>query len=281
MKGGRTLAPSASADVTSAAWSQPWREPAVTTRDSDGLAGRRAIVTGAASGIGLATARALLRHGAGVVAADRDAEGLALLADAGAETVACDVSRPGDRDRLRKAAGECHHLVNAAGIVRPVSLDAVSEEDWDSVLAVNAKALFFLCQAFARHLPDDGSIVNVSSASAKTGGVLETVVYAASKAAVLSITRSFALAHAARGMRVNAVCPGIIDTPMQEKLLYEMAVWRGTTPDELYRQRLTTVPMGRSAAASECAEVIVFLLSPAASYMTGQALNVTGGLVVY
>ena len=104
---------------------------------------------------------------------------------------------------------------------------------------------------------------------------------AASKAAVLSITRSFAHALAGRPVRVNAVCPGIIDTPMNDMVLHGIARARGMTVDEVSATRLHTVPLGRAASADECAAVICFLLSAQASYMTGQAINISGGLVTW
>jgi NAD(P)-dependent dehydrogenase (short-subunit alcohol dehydrogenase family) len=239
----------------------------------------RAVVTGAASGIGRATALLLLEQGATVVAADRDEAGLAVVADAGAEPVVCDVTVPADRARLFDAAGPaCDQLVNAAGVVRLAALDAVSEDDWESVMAVNAKALFFLCQAFAPHVR---AVVNVASVAGKTGSTHEAAVYGASKATVLSVTRSFAHAYAARGVRVNAVCPGLVDTPMNDVVIAGIAPLRGLEPDEYARARLGAVPLGRLADAREVAEVIVFLLSDAASYMTGQSVNVTGGMITY
>lgn len=105
----------------------------------------------------------------------------------------------------------------------------------------------------------------------------EVAVYAAAKAATLSITRSFALAYAERSIRVNAVCPKIIDTPMQREFLAQRAPLKGLTPSELDAARLAAVPMKRAGTPAECAEVILFLLSSRASYMTGEALNVTGG----
>ncbi len=242
---------------------------------------RRAVVTGAASGIGKETALLLLDRGASVVAADISEAGLREVAVAGARVIACDVTRETDRRRLREAAGECHHLVNAAGVIRLLPPEAVAEEDWDSVMDVNAKALFFMCQAFAPILPDDGSIVNLSSVAGRIGATIEASVYAASKAAVLSITRTFAYAHAVRGMRVNAVLPGLIDTPMQDAVLNELARMRDRTSDALREERLLPVPMRRAGAARECAEAILFLLGPGASYITGQALNVDGGFAMY
>ena len=242
----------------------------------------RAVVTGAASGIGRATALLLLERGATVVAADRDETGLTVAADAGAESVVCDVTKPADRALLVDAAGPaCDYLVNAAGIIRLGSLDAVSEDDWERIMAVNAKALFFLCQAFAPRLRPGGAIVNVASGAGKTGSTHEAAVYGASKAAVLSATRSFAHAYAARGVRVNAVCPGLIDTPMNDYVIDGIAPLRGLQPDEYGRARLGAVPLGRLAAPREVAEVIGFLLSDASSYMTGQSVNVTGGMITY
>jgi NAD(P)-dependent dehydrogenase (short-subunit alcohol dehydrogenase family) len=189
------------------------------------------------------------------------------------------VTDPADRARLVDAAGPtCDQLVNAAGVVRLVALDAVSEDDWESVMAVNAKALFFLCQAFAPHVR---AVVNVASVAGKTGSTHEAAVYGASKATVLSVTRSFAHAYAARGVRVNAVCPGLVDTPMNDVVIAGIAPLRGVEPDEYARARLGAVPLGRLADAREVAEVIVFLLSDAASYMTGQSVNVTGGMITY
>jgi NAD(P)-dependent dehydrogenase (short-subunit alcohol dehydrogenase family) len=242
----------------------------------------RAVVTGAASGIGRATALLLLERGASVIAADRDGAGLAVAADAGAEPLVCDVTDPGDRARLVDAAGpSCSHLVNAAGVIRLAAIDAVSEDDWDAIMGVNARALFFLTQAFASRLQPGGAIVNVASVAGKTGSTHEAAVYSASKAAVLSVTRSFAHAYAARGVRVNAVCPGLVDTPMNDVVLDGIAPLRGIEPDEVGRARLGAVPLGRLADAREVAELIVFLLSDAASYMTGQSVNVTGGMITY
>lgn len=242
----------------------------------------RAVVTGAASGIGRATALLLLERGATVVAADRDEAGLAVVADAGAEPVVCDVTDPADRARLLEAAGaSCDSLVNAAGIIRLTALEAVTEEDWELIMAVNAKALFFLCQAFTPHLQPHGAIVNVASGAGKTGSTHEAAVYGASKAAVLSVTRSFAHAYAGRGVRVNAVCPGLIDTPMNDVVIDGIAPLRGLESEEYGRARLAAVPLGRLADPREVADVIAFLLSDSSSYMTGQSVNVTGGMITY
>jgi NAD(P)-dependent dehydrogenase (short-subunit alcohol dehydrogenase family) len=174
-----------------------------------------------------------------------------------------------------------HHLVNAAGIIRLGSIFELSLADWRDVYAINAEAVFFLCQGIGPTMPEGGSIVNLSSSSAKLATTTEAAIYASSKTAVLSITRSFAYALAPRRVRVNAICPGIVDTPMQDKVLQEIAAERGTTVEELSAARNRTVPLGRAATADECAGAIWFLLSDEAAYMTGQAINFTGGLVVW
>jgi NAD(P)-dependent dehydrogenase (short-subunit alcohol dehydrogenase family) len=130
-------------------------------------------------------------------------------------------------------------------------------------------------------MPSGASIVNLSSSSAKLATTTEAAVYASSKAAVLSITRSFAYAFAPRNVRVNAICPAIVDTPMQERVLEEVAATRGMTAAELSAARNKTVPLGRPASAAECAGAIWFLLSDQSGYMTGQAINYTGGMVMW
>jgi NAD(P)-dependent dehydrogenase (short-subunit alcohol dehydrogenase family) len=246
-----------------------------------GFAGKRAAVTGAAGGIGRAVAELLLERGAAVVAADVAADALAPLTAAGAEPVVADLATAAGRAELVGATGPCHHLVIAHGIVRPKPITETDEEDWDAVIGVNAKAAYFLCKEFGPLLADGGSIVTVSSVSARSAASLEQSVYCASKAALSSITRSFAHAYGPRGIRVNAILPGIVDTPMQERFLDAAAAARGTTPEALHEARLGMVPLGRTSPPRECAETIVWLLSPAAGYITGQQIAADGGLTMY
>jgi NAD(P)-dependent dehydrogenase (short-subunit alcohol dehydrogenase family) len=241
---------------------------------------RRAAVTGAASGIGEAVARRLLAEGVEVVGVDRDEAGLARLAAQGARTLAVDLARPEDRARVVEAADGGDYLVNAAGIIRLQPIFETTLDDWRDIFAVNAEAVFFLCQAVGPCLRPGGAIVNLSSTSAKVSSTTEAAIYAASKAAVVSITRSFAYALASRPVRVNAVCPGITDTPMQDRVLEDVARIRGTTFDELAQARLASVPLGRTSSPDECAGLIHFLLSEESGYMTGQAVNFSGGLVM-
>jgi NAD(P)-dependent dehydrogenase (short-subunit alcohol dehydrogenase family) len=246
-----------------------------------GASGKRAVVTGAASGIGQAVAHRLLREGAEVLAADRDESGLAPVVAAGATPFVGDLSREDDRDRLVAAGTGVDYLVNAAGIIRLKPILEFTVQDIRDIYAINVEATWDLVSRIGRTMPTGGAIVNLSSSSAKLATTTEAAVYASSKTAVLSITRSFAYAFAPQGVRVNAICPGIIDTPMQDKVLADVAAKRGLTVEELSTARNKTVPLGRAAAADECAGAIWFLLSDEAGYMTGQAINYTGGLVMW
>jgi NAD(P)-dependent dehydrogenase (short-subunit alcohol dehydrogenase family) len=239
-------------------------------------AAMRCLVTGAASGIGRAVAARLLAGGAQVIAVDRVEAGLEQLA--GAEPLVLDLTDAPDRARLAAVAG-ITHLVNAAGIIRLAPIDKVGEDDWDAVFAVNARALFFVTQMVGGALPPGGAVVNVASVAGKTGSTVEAAVYSASKAAVLSLTRSFAHAWAARGVRVNAVCPGVVETPMNDVVLEGIARARGSTREQVQRARSAAIPLGRPSGAGEVASLIAFLLSDDAGYITGQSVNVDGGLV--
>ena len=244
-------------------------------------AGKRAVVTGAASGIGQAVARRLLDEGIAVLAADINEAGLGPVAAAGATPFVVNLAADADRERLVEAGGGADYLVNAAGIIRLKPILEFTVQDIREIYAVNVEATWDLTSRIGRTMPSGGAIVNLSSSSAKLATTTEAAVYASSKTAVLSITRSFAYAFAGSNVRVNAICPGIIDTPMQEKVLADVAAKRGITVAELAAARNRTVPLGRSASAEECAGAIWFLLSDASAYITGQAINYTGGLVMW
>jgi NAD(P)-dependent dehydrogenase (short-subunit alcohol dehydrogenase family) len=238
-------------------------------------------VTGAASGIGSAVVRRLLAEGASVLAVDIDGNGMAPLAREGAETIVASVADEADRDRIGEAAGQIDYLVNSAGVLFVKSIWDVTLDEWRNLYAVNVEGTFFLTQRLGRQIRSGGAIVNLSSSSAKLANTVEVAPYSSSKATILGITRSYAYVLAKDGIRVNAICPGIVDTPMQDKVLEVVAPLRGTTAEELHAKRLTTVPLGRSASPEECAGTIWWLLSDAAGYMTGQAINYTGGLVMW
>jgi NAD(P)-dependent dehydrogenase (short-subunit alcohol dehydrogenase family) len=240
-----------------------------------------AVVTGAGSGIGLATGRRLIREGFSVVGVDRDDAGLDRASSEGMTPLKADLGSSEDRDRVVKAAQGSRYLVNAAGIIVLKPILEVTIADLENVYRVNVQAVWDLTARIGAAMSAGGAIVNLSSSSAKLASTTEAAAYASTKAAVLSLTRSFAYAFAERDVRVNAVCPGIIDTPMQDAVLAKVAAARGMDVAELVAARNSTVPLKRAASADECAATIWFLLSPESSYMTGQAINVTGGLVMH
>ncbi len=240
-----------------------------------------AVVTGAASGIGLASARRIQAEGYRVLAVDRDADGLATVAEEGMATMQTDLSNTDDRDGLVQAASGCRYLVNSAGILVFKPILDVTIDDLRFIYSVNVEAVWDLCSRIGRTMPSGGAIVNLSSSAAKFANTNQIAPYASSKAAVLSITRSFAQAYAAQRVRVNAVCPGVIETPMQDTIRDQAAAAGGLTIEQLERARTTSIPLGRAGTPDECARVIWFLLSGEAAYMTGQAINVTGGQVTW
>lgn len=241
----------------------------------------RAVITGAASGIGAATAQRFLAEGYDVLGVDLDAERLEGLAAYGADTLIADVGDPDQRNVITTAAATCDAFVNAAGILVASDLLDVTVDDWRRLFTVNAESVFFLCQQIGPTMPSGSSIVNLSSSSAKLATTTEVAVYAATKTTILSITRSFAYRLAGHGVRVNAICPGVIDTPMQDKVLAEVAPRRGLSVEQMSEARNAAVPLGRPGTPAETAALIWFLCSPESSYMTGQAINLTGGLVTW
>jgi len=252
------------------------------------LEGKVALITGAGSGIGRATALRLAEEGAEVVAADLRLENARATADEVAalgrrsRAVQVDVTRlPALHamvDSSLEAFGRIDILVTCAGIVQQSKMLQLQESDWDRMFAVNAKGTFFTIQAVAPQmiLQESGAIVTLSS-SAGRGPRPTYIHYGASKAAVISITQSVAAELAPHGIRVNALCPGIIETPMWDQIDREMFAEYGIPMGEFRKQRLQRVPMGRIGTAEEVADAVLFLVSPRASYITGQALNINGG----
>jgi NAD(P)-dependent dehydrogenase (short-subunit alcohol dehydrogenase family) len=246
-----------------------------------GASGKGAVVTGAASGIGQAVVHRLLRDGVEVIAADIDEAGLAPVVQAGAMPFVGNLTLETDRDRLVALGAGVDYLVNSAGIILLKPILEFTVADIRDIYAINVEATWDLLSRIGRTVPSGGAIVNLSSSSAKLATTTEAAVYASSKAAVLSITRSFAYAFASNNVRVNAICPVIIDTAMQEKVVAGVAARRGMTVADVAAARSDTVPLGRSASADECAGAIWYLLSDEAGYMTGQAINFSGGLVMW
>ena len=250
------------------------------------LADRVALVTGAASGIGLATAQRFLAEGARVAAADLNGEGLQaeFSGREGAITVAGDVSEPADAARMAAAAvesfGAIDILVNCAGIARYTNFLELPLEEWQLVQDVNSTGTFLMAQAVARHMvaqgPADHSRAIVNIASVEAHVVLASsghpqVHYNASKGAVHMTTRALAIELAPHGIRVNSICPGLTETPL--------AAYALATPER--RASISKqVPLGRVAQPREIAAAALFLASEDASYITGEALVVDGGFMV-
>ncbi len=240
-----------------------------------------AVVTGAASGIGRACAYRILQEGFRVLAVDVNAAGLQALDHPKLQTLTADVSSEEARDKVVEAATGARYLVNAAGIIRLRPILESGVHDLREIFAVNVEAVWDLTSRLGRQMPQGGAVVNLSSASAKLSSTIECAAYAASKAAVLSITRSFAYAFAPQGVRVNAIVPGIIDTAMQDQVVDKVALYRGVPPEEIRRSRTNTIPLGRMGTPEDTSAVAWFLLSDEARYMTGQAVNCTGGQIMW
>ncbi len=244
---------------------------------------KRTIVTGAASGIGLACVDGLLAQGEAVCAIDRVP---IPRRHARLTSVQCDITHSSAPATIcAHATADGHHIagfVHAAGINRLCHPFDVDEAHWDTVMNVNAKATWFLTVAVLKQMitQESGSVVLLASIAGKMASTIQHPIYNVSKAAVIAMTKTFAQSVATNGVRVNCICPGIIDTPMQDHVTAELA--RDVlTPAQIAQQRIAKVPMARMGTASEIAQVVLFLLGSQSSYIHGQALNIDGGLISY
>jgi 3-oxoacyl-[acyl-carrier protein] reductase len=239
-----------------------------------GLAGKSAVVTGGASGIGLACVRALAGEGASVVLADVNEEvGARAAEELAAHHVAADVTKPEHARRVVEEAvkwcGGLDVLVTCAGAFHATPLDRIEADEWDRIQAVNLRGVFLVAQAaLAVMIPRRrGRIVTVASLAGQSGGLAAGASYAASKAGVAALTKSIARFAGPHGITANCVNPGIIDTPM-------LAGW----PREVLERTIAQTPLGRIGKPEEVAAVVVMLASDGAAFVHGAHIDVNGGL---
>jgi len=253
---------------------------------NDGSGLKVALVTGAAQGIGQAIARRLARDGYAVAIVDINADALAdvqrEIEELGAPVLclSADLSQlEGVQKVISRAAewGPLTALVNNAGRVNTKPYLEVREEDWDSILTLDLKTVFFAMQYAAKYMQADSRIVNISSISGRSGRA-DQAPYAAAKAGVISLTRSAALAFASQGITVNAVCPGVVDTPITRRIHEIRASALGIKPEESLARMIARIPLGRIESPEDVAGAVSFLCSRDAAYITGQSLNVCGGM---
>jgi NAD(P)-dependent dehydrogenase (short-subunit alcohol dehydrogenase family) len=250
------------------------------------LAGRRALITGAGTGIGRAIARALTSADARVAVTDRDEAAARTVARAleGAVAFRLDVTDAAETadviERAADAFGGLEIVCANAGVSTMNRVVDLGEAEWDHNMAVNAKGVFLTNQAAVRYWLAQGVkgvIVNTASMAGKQGVAL-LAHYAASKFAVVGFTQSLAREVAEHGIRVNCVCPGFVRTAMQAREVEWEAKLRGMTPDAVRAEYIALTPLGRLEEPEDVADTVVFLASDGARFVTGEALNVTGGV---
>lgn len=251
--------------------------------------GRSVVVTGAAQGMGRAIAAAMIDEGARVTMGDVQAERVVESArelsggHGSATAVTCDVTRADQVEAMIATALERHgkvdHLICNAGVISMARCVDLSEDDWDSIMDVNAKGTFLCMRAALPHMlaRESGSIVNIASQAGKRGTALFTH-YCASKAAVLLLSKGVAL-EVAPHVRVNCVCPGVVNTELMEREYVWTTELTGETKEEIQARWSAAIPLKRFQEPEDIARVVLFLCSEDAANMTGQAINVDGGLV--
>ena len=247
------------------------------------LQGKTAIITGAAAGIGAASAALFATEGANVVAVDIDEIKLhAVTAALGNKCIPmqADVSRHGDVERVvaqtMKQFGRIDILFNNAGVVPTGQFEATSEEVWDRTMAINVKSIYLFCRATIPLMKKCGGgvILNTASATALRA-VVERACYTTSKAAVIGLTKSLAIDHVTDNIRVNCLCPGTVDTP---SLADRIAAF--PDPAEARKRFISRQPMGRFGTAEEIAAAALYLVSDETAFVTGVAFPIDGGLTI-
>jgi NAD(P)-dependent dehydrogenase (short-subunit alcohol dehydrogenase family) len=255
------------------------------------LSGQVALVTGAGQGIGKAAALALAKAGADTVVTDINEasvkETAAAIAATGRSVLAirADVGKLDEIDRMVREAvarfGKIDVLVNNAGVTRRAYIMDLTEDDWDRIFRVNAKGVFFCLQRVAREMIPrrSGCIINIASIAGKGFPGTSNAIYAASKGAVISLTKTAAQQLGRHNINVNAVCPGIVRTALYAEMVRVIAEKEGASVEEIERRGTENVPLRRANEPEDIADMIVFLASPGARNISGQAFNVDGGLV--
>lgn len=259
-----------------------------------GLDGRTVLVTGAAGGIGAAVSRRLAGEGARLLLTDINAVALNELAfELQQHAVTADLTNAAAIDHVVSEAyrlwGRLDVLFNNAGVIRVQALLEVTEAEWDRVVGVNLRAAFFLLQAVARRMVTQermacselrGKLIQTASIAAYRGGSGLVAPYAASKSGIVSITRSAAQALAPLKITSNCVCPGLVQTPLWTQIDREWCAIEGWNPGEAWERRIASIPLGRGEQPRDVAGVVAFLSGPDSDYMTGQAINIDGGIVM-
>lgn len=252
------------------------------------LKGKTAIVTGGGQGIGRGIALALARHGADVMVCDLNPESAAATAKEiealgrKSKPFPMDVTKEEDAIRMAQAAeeyfGKIDLLYNNAGTISMCEIEKLTEEAWDRIFAVNCKGVFLCSKAVIPYMKKNGGgrIVNTASQAGKTGLPLLTH-YCATKAAVILFTKGLALELAPHNILVNSICPGSVMTDMTVKESEWASAITGEAPQDLLKKWESAIPLKRYAGPEDIANVAVFLASDYSSYMTGQAINVSGG----
>lgn len=249
-----------------------------------------AIVTGGGAGIGRSICLEFAREGARVAIVDKNVQSAEQTrvevsrSKSDSVTIQADVGSELEVERMVTATvnhfGRIDVLCANAGVHSMSPVVDMAVEEWDRIMHVNARGVFLCCKHAARQMlrqGHGGKIVNVSSMSGKTGYGLEAH-YSASKFAVIGLTMALADELARYKINVNAVCPGIIDTELQTSLLQREALLKGLLPSVLRQNLIATTPLGRIGTGEDVARLVVFLASPESEFMTGQAINITGGL---
>ncbi|MHC1693106.1 MAG: SDR family NAD(P)-dependent oxidoreductase [Sphaerochaetaceae bacterium] len=254
--------------------------------------GKTAVVTGAGSGIGRAVAIRLAHEGADVALLDMNLENaqatVSEIVAKGQKAIACKTDITG-KDQVFAAAqaaveafGKIDLWVNCAGYSKIIPFLEHTEEIWDRTLDINLKGTFFCCQAAVTYMKHHGggNIVNFSSQSGKKG-TNSYAAYCASKFGMIGLTQSVATEFAADNIRCNSICPSVVRTPMWDKQLSDYATKKNIKDEEVMPRFVKNTPLGRLCDYEDVTNLVVFLLSDNSSYMTGQALNLTGGACMY